>query len=158
MPRPSRRASSEGRRSVSAAMRLFGKPYLIPYQHSSLSQREQGPDLPPMGQHPRPSPRSHTYPSATPSSSFAYAGSSQAQPPPHSYHLFNYSPNQGLVHQKSSARDDLDPSTPKPRLPPSDPARRYVCNECGNRFSKQSTLRASKLSQCPSPCGSYLLL
>jgi len=144
MPRPSRRASSEGQRSVSAARRLFGDPYLIPHhgQHPTASDRDRGPDLPPLTQHPAHSSRSHSYPSASSSSSaYAYASTSQAQPAGHSYHLFNYSPNQGLVHQRSSARDDLDPTMPKPRLPPSDPARRYVCAECGNRFSKQSTLR-----------------
>ncbi|KAF8513033.1 hypothetical protein JB92DRAFT_237667 [Gautieria morchelliformis] len=95
-----------------------------------------------MTQHSRHSSRSNTYPSTTSSNnSYSYASTSQPQPPAHSYHLFNYSPNQGLIHQRSSAQDDLDPSIPKPRLPPSDPARRYVCAECGNRFSKQSTLR-----------------
>lgn len=155
MPRSSRRASSEVRRSVSAVTRLFGDPYLIPHrgQHSYPHDHDQGSDSN-TAQYSRHSSRSSTYPAATSSSSYGHATASQSQPPGHSYHLFNYSPNQGLVHQRSSTNDDLDPSTPKPRLPPTDPARRYVCAECGNRFSKQSTLRAST---CPKfPLSSYL--
>ncbi|KAF8528425.1 hypothetical protein BU17DRAFT_80766 [Hysterangium stoloniferum] len=87
-----------------------------------------------------------TYP---PSRSTYHTSSHQSHPsqaPGHSFHLFNLIPDQGLVHQRSSSRDDLDPSIPKPRLPPSDPARKYVCSECGNRFSKQSTLRNHMLT------------
>ena len=77
-----------------------------------------------------------------------------SEDPGHSYHLFNLIPEQGLVHQRSSSRDDLDPTIPKPRLPPSDPARKYACAECGNRFSKQSTLRVSFfITLCPNGKG-----
>ncbi|KIJ56346.1 hypothetical protein M422DRAFT_239570 [Sphaerobolus stellatus SS14] len=106
--------------------------------------------------HPAPSPP-HRASSTTPYPSYASHPSSthpSVQPipqapagaPGHAFHLFNLVPNEGLVHQRSSARDDLDPTMPKPRLPPQDPARKYVCSECGNRFSKQSTLRNHHLT------------
>jgi len=116
----------------------------------------------PYSQHPSPdrSPptRGSTPYSQAPSSSSGYGAQYRTPHPsyqtPHpvpqpatsqtapTYHLFDLS-DQGLVHRRSSTRDDLDPTIPKPRLPPSDPARKYVCDQCGNRFSKQSTLRVS---------------
>jgi len=105
--------------------------------------RDRGPDLAPLSQYPTYPPIHDLHPSinAQARSSTSSFFATPHAPSSHSYHLFNYVPDQGLVHQKSSKRDDLDPSKPKPRLPPSDPARKYVCAECGNRFSKQSTLR-----------------
>lgn len=109
------RESQQQRRRVSVVMTNFDSPCLI------LEHQRSSP-----GHFPNPS----------------SAASSQPSSPP-TYHLFNLVPSEGLVHQRSSTRDDLDPTIPKPRLPPSDPARKYVCSECGSRFSKPSTLRVS---------------
>ncbi|KIJ32738.1 hypothetical protein M422DRAFT_265373 [Sphaerobolus stellatus SS14] len=112
-------------------------------------------------QHPAPSPP-HRASSTTPYPFYASHPSSthsSAQPipqapagaPGHTFHLFHLVPNEGLVHQRSSARDDLDSTMPKPRLPPQDPARKYVCSECGNRFLKQSTLKTYRRTTPPMP-------
>jgi len=154
--RPSSRAASvePSRRSVSATVMRLLEPCLIPYhyyhQHpsSTSSDRYASPDPAAYASRGRygPSAASSSYHHHTSRDASSSSSSYVPQPQPptgapgHSYHLFNLVP-EGLVHQKSSMRDDLDPSVPKPRLPASDPARKYVCHECGNRFSKQSTLR-----------------
>ncbi|KIJ30969.1 hypothetical protein M422DRAFT_267489 [Sphaerobolus stellatus SS14] len=116
-------------------------------------------------QHPAPSPP-HRADSTTPYPSYASHPSSthpSAQPipqapagaPGHAFHLFNLVPNEGLVHQRSSARDDLDSTMHKHRLPPQDPARKHVCSECGKGFRKQSYLRSHHLTHTgeqPFPC------
>ncbi|GJJ13036.1 hypothetical protein Clacol_007285 [Clathrus columnatus] len=145
-PTTDRRSSVDSRRSVSLAMRpyYYYEPYLIPpsRQRSSFEYDREYFDVPPQHRSSSHSSRG-TYPTTPYSSSSRtpHPDLEATEAPAHSFHLFNLVPNQGLVHQRSSTRDDLDPSTPKPRLPPTDPARKYACAECGNRFSKQSTLR-----------------
>lgn len=62
----------------------------------------------------------------------------------YSYDLFNVTPDEGLIHQRSSEQDDLDNSRSRPRTSSSsDALRRYACLECGKRFVKPSTLKVS---------------
>ncbi|KAF8480680.1 hypothetical protein JB92DRAFT_2800471 [Gautieria morchelliformis] len=138
-------------------MRLAGDPYAIPHhaQRSNPSGRNRGPDLPPIAQHPRHSPRRNTaYPSTSNSNNLhAYASTSQPQPPAHSYHLSNHPPNQGVIRQGSSAQDDLDASIPQPA---SEPTRRYKDDEGGKGLLYPSGLKKhsrKNTGDLPYECG-----
>ena len=124
MPCPSRRALSDGWRN-----------------HSTPNVYENGPDLESklVAQQSRHSSPNNTYASSGSSISHPHASTSQLQPPAHSFDLFNYSPSQGLVHQRSSARNDL--GIPRTNVFTSDPARKHVCAECGHQFPSWSKLR-----------------
>ncbi|KIJ41931.1 hypothetical protein M422DRAFT_254944 [Sphaerobolus stellatus SS14] len=51
-------------------------------------------------------------------------------------------PSEGLTQVRlPNDHNNFDSTAPKSRRVPQDPARKYVCVECGNRYSKQSTLR-----------------
>ena len=70
--------------------------------------------------------------------------SSSDSEPSHSYHVFNVTPDKGLVHQRSSRQDDFDGSRLRPRPSNStDTVRKYACSECERRFAKPSTLKVS---------------
>ena len=121
MPRPSRRALSDGWRN-----------------HSTPNVYEHGPE----SQYSSYSSPNNTYASSGSSISHPHASTSQPQPPAHSFDLF--SPNQGLVHQRSSARNDL--GTPRPNVLTSDPAQNHVCAECGKGFLTSPHLREHSLT------------
>ncbi|KIJ31802.1 hypothetical protein M422DRAFT_266557 [Sphaerobolus stellatus SS14] len=128
LDRPGSRTTSRDREPSSQQRRSGDQhPAPSPAHHASSTTAH-----PSYGSHP-----SSTHPSAQPILQ-APAGA-----PGHAFHLFHLVPNEGLVHQRSSARDDLDLTMRKPRLPAQDAARKYVCSECGNRFFQQSTLKAN---------------
>ena len=127
MPRPSRRVLSNGRRN-----------------RSTLNVYEHGPESKLMAQPSRHSSPNNTYASSGSSISHSRASTSQPQLPAHSFDLFEYSLNQGLVHQRSSTRNDL--GIPRTNVFTSDPARKHVCAECGKRFLASRHLRDHSLT------------
>ncbi|KAF8524522.1 hypothetical protein JB92DRAFT_2880154 [Gautieria morchelliformis] len=117
-----------------------------PYPHAQRSNprgvRNQRPDLPPIARHSRHSSRSDTNHSIPSSNNlYTHSRTSQPLPPPYSSDPLS-SPNQGVIHQRSSARGDLNESIAKRSLRGlSDPKRKHVCAECGDRFLKLSNLK-----------------
>ena len=100
----------------------------------ALNLYERGREWNEMGQAPSDSSPNNTvtFPSSGSSIAHPHASTSQPQPPTSSSSLLNHSPDQDLVHQRTSACDDLE--TP-------DPSRKHACAECGKRFIGSSNLK-----------------
>ncbi|KIJ31260.1 hypothetical protein M422DRAFT_267066 [Sphaerobolus stellatus SS14] len=60
---------------------------------------------------------------------------------PYSFDLFDVTATEGLIHKRSSAQDDLDESRKMRNATSSDMFKKYLCPECGKRFTKPSTLK-----------------
>ena len=110
--------------------------------HSTPDGYEHSPESDSMAQDLRHSSPNNTYPPLgnNISKSHPHASTSQPQPPAHSFNLFIYSPNQGLVHQNLIAPSTLDPTW------------KHVCTECGRRYAHHSNLRQHLLKH-PFTCG-----